>query len=178
MWALYRAEMHSQAHKKTNNYLKTKHYKIGIILPQIIYEFSNTGMIVIAKNKDTTPCLGPRMLSILSLTCYNRRTKKIPISHLIYPDFARVWQVWKSHPNNGSGNIHYLRTNARHGGRSSVWWQIVPLRTPKRPPALPPDKTPLYATHRVGLAKWSENPPASAPTPPAISVSKNSFRVL
>ena len=43
--------MHSQAHEKTNNHLKTKHYKIGINLPQKIYEFSNTGMIVTAKNK-------------------------------------------------------------------------------------------------------------------------------
>ena len=49
--ALYRAEMHSQAHGKTNNHLKTKHYKIGINLPQKIYEFSKTGMIVTAKNK-------------------------------------------------------------------------------------------------------------------------------
>ena len=44
--------MHSQAHKKTNNHLKTIDYKIGINLPQKIYEFSKTGMIVTAKNKD------------------------------------------------------------------------------------------------------------------------------
>lgn len=98
MRALYRAEMHSQAHEKTNNHLKTKNYKIGINLPQKIYEFSKTGMIVTAKNKDTTPCLGPRMLSILSLTCYNRRTKnKIPISHLIDQDEHKFLDELRRH---------------------------------------------------------------------------------
>ena len=51
MGALYSVEMHSQAQEKTNNHLKTKHYKIGINLPQKMYEFSKTGMIVTAKNK-------------------------------------------------------------------------------------------------------------------------------
>ena len=34
MEALYSVEMHGQAQEKTNNRLKTKHYKIGINLPQ------------------------------------------------------------------------------------------------------------------------------------------------
>jgi hypothetical protein len=39
MGALYRVETHSQAHEIRNKHLKTMHYKIGINLPQIIYEF-------------------------------------------------------------------------------------------------------------------------------------------
>ena len=39
MGALYRVEMHSQAHETTNNHLKTMHYKIGINLPHNFMNF-------------------------------------------------------------------------------------------------------------------------------------------
>ena len=61
---------------------------------------------------------GQRMFSTLSLAFYKSlKTKKTPISHLNYLDFARVRQVWKSRLDDGLGHIHYSHTNARHGGR-------------------------------------------------------------
>jgi len=112
--------MHSQAHEITNNLLKTMHYEIGINLPHIIYEFQKDRSV--KQREELGLRHGVRAANTLhpELGYTPLNTRKIAISHLIYLDFARVRQVWKSRPDNGSGHIHCLHTNAQHGGRWSV----------------------------------------------------------
>ncbi len=116
MEALYRVEMHSQAHEITNNCLKTIYYEIGINLPHNFMNFKRRRDRY-RKEWGSRHRVGAANVLYVEVSMLpSALKKKSAISHLIYLDFARVRQVWKSRPDNGSGHIRYSHTNARHGG--------------------------------------------------------------